>query len=320
MLLKYLNTNQPPVLFLLPFFTALLWIPFFLYPVQPDSHIVTTYVMIFKRDLVLEGLNGTITAFIVSNITAILFNRIINNTDLCNKPSFIYAFTYVLIEACLRTNTGFYSWQLSQLFILAALSPLLKIYNQRQVIDLGFEMGLIMAIACFLFEPAVIFFTMIPVFLQVFRPFNWREWLFPFIGFALVFSFYACYRLLTNHSFFTFFIIQKFDFSTYYNNQTYTLVTSATLIFIGIFSYLNGAQRAVIHTRKQRLVILFMFIVTTTLLTLLNYNGFIYAPYFIVAGIGALFAGYYFGNNRFKVIAELVFIAAIAIQVFRFNI
>ncbi|HLP13554.1 MAG TPA: DUF6427 family protein [Flavobacteriales bacterium] len=276
--------------------------------------------MIFKRDLVLGGLNGSIAAFIVSNLTAILFNRIINNTDLCNKPSFIYAFTYVLIEAGLRTNTGFYSWQLSQLFILAALWPLLKIYNQRQVIDLGFEVGLIMAAACFLFEPAIIFFAMVPVFLQVFRPFNWREWLFPFIGFALVFSFYACYRLLTNAPFFTFFIIQKFDFKAYYSSQAPTLIACAAVVFLGMISYLKGAQRVVMHARKQRQVVLFMFIITTTLLTLLNYNGSIYSPYFIVAGIGALFAGYYFGNNRFKAITELVFVGFIVLQLVRFNI
>ncbi|HYG52185.1 MAG TPA: DUF6427 family protein [Flavobacteriales bacterium] len=276
--------------------------------------------MLFKHDLVLDGLEGTIAAFVVSNLTAIVFNRLINSTDLCNKPSYIYAFVYVLIEACLRTNTGFYSWQLSQLFVLAALWPLLRIYNQQQVIDRGFEVGLIMAIACFLFEPAVIFFVMVPVFLQVFRTFNWREWLFPFIGFGLIFSFYACYRLLTGQPFFTFFIIQKFDFNAYYTMQTYTLAACVVVILLGMISYFKGAQRVVMHARKQRQVLLFTFIITTTLLTLLNYNGFIYAPYFIVAGIGSLFAGYYFGNNRFKTLTEVVFLGIVAVQLLRYNI
>src|SRR6188768_1419767 len=102
MLVKLFNTNQPSVLFLLPLFGALLWTPFFLDPVVADSHIVTSYVVVFKKDLLLDGYIGAGIAFALSNLTAIFLNRVINNSDLCNKPSFIYAFAYLLLEAALR--------------------------------------------------------------------------------------------------------------------------------------------------------------------------------------------------------------------------
>lgn len=317
MLVKLLNTNQPSSLFLLPLFNGLLWIPFLFSPVVADSHILTSYVVFFKTDLLADGYPGTVFAFIFSNITAILINRVINNSDLCAKPSFIYAFVYVLLESALRTNTCFYTWQLSQLLVIGSLWPLLQIYNQRNVIHLGFEVGLLIAIATVFFQPSIVFILGIPVFLQVFRTFNWREWLFPIIGFSLVFLFYWTYRLLTAQPFFTYYLFQKFDFQSFYYTHQIELIAVGVLLIFGLNSYLLGARKAIMHARKQRMVFLFIFLLWVALFTLLNYSGFAYAEYFVIMAFASVFIGYYLANTRVKWLAEMVFIALVIAQVIK---
>jgi hypothetical protein len=317
MLVKLLNTNQPSSLFLVPVFTGLLWIPYFLAPISPDPHILTSYVVFFKKDLIADGYSGSVFAFVVTVITGILINRIINNSDLCAKPSYIYAFVYVLLETVLRSNSYFYSWQLSQLLVIGSLWPLLQIYNQRNVIHLAFEVGLLIAVATILYQPSILFVLSIPVFLQVFRTFNWREWLFPIIGFSLIFLFYWTYRLLTNQPFFTYYLFEKFDFQKFYNTHRIELIACGILLFLGLNSYLLGASKANIHARKQRMVFLFVFILTVTLFTLLNYSGFAYAEYFVVMAFASVIIGFYLANTRVKWLAELAFIALVIAQVIK---
>ena len=314
MLSKLLNTNQPSVLFMLPFFTAFLWIPFFLFPVEPDSHIVTSYVVIFKTDLLMTGITGTILAFCLTTINAMFLNRIINNSELCNKPSFIYAFIFVLLESILRTNCGFYTWQLSQFFLLASLCPLLAIYNQRNVIHLGSEAGLLIAIATIFYQPSVLFVLIILVFIQVFRPFNWREWLFPFLGFCLIILFLATYHYLKKEPFFVYFLFEKFNYTAFYNSTKFSIFLLGLLILLGIGTYLQSARRTIMHARKQRLVILFMFLSTTVGLGLLNYFELTYANFYLVLFIAPLFVGYYFADCKLKWLGELILIGSIIFQ------
>lgn len=319
MLVKLLNTNQPSILFLLPFFTGLVWLPFFLNPVVTDSHIVTSYVILFKKDLLMDGTTGTVIAFILTNLTAIFLNRVINNSELTNKPSFIFGFSYVLIESALRSNTGFYSWQISQLLIIASLWPLLQIYNQRSVIHLSFEIGILISIATIFYQPSIIFILIVPVFLQTFRPFNWREWLFPIIGFGMILLFYWTYILIKNEDFFIYYLFEKFNYQTFFYAQETLLIAFGLLTFIGIGSYMTGARRAVIHARKQRLVIVFLFVIAGFTITALNYAGLMYCNYFIVGALSALFIGNYFANARFKWIGEIVFLCVLVLQLVRFN-
>lgn len=318
MLVKLLNTNQPTILFLLPFFTAILWVPFFLNPITPDFHIVTSYVMVFKKDLLMDGYFGIGLAFIFTNLTAFLINKIVNNSDLCNKPSFIYAFIYITLETSLRTNLGFYSWQIGEFLIIASFWPLLQIYNQRSVTNLGFEVGLLIGLATLFFQPSIIFLLIIPVFLQVFRPFSWREWLFPMIGFALIFLFYWTFRMVRGESFFTYFLFEKFDLKTFYFSKQLILIVLGILLLFALATYLAGGRKAIMHARKQRFVFIFMFLVSVTTITVLNYLGISYANYFLVLGIATVFIGYYLANTRFKLISETLFIALIISHVIRF--
>jgi len=319
MLLKFLNTNQPSVLFLLPVFTAAVWFPFYYEPIVGEAHPPLAVIAAFQTDLLLDGIAGLINAACLCMVTAILFNRIVNDSNLGNKSSYIYAFTYVMIEAILRHNGFFYTWQLSILFVLAGLWSLLQIYNQRQVIDLGFEAGLASGIAALFYLPAGMFFLIIHVFLQVLRPFNWREWLFPFIGAGLVLVFYLVVRFFMHLPMVTQGPdIEPFNFEAYFYSEPLLFIVLGVLLIFGINLYLKNSARAVMHARKQRLVFMSLFLFSTATVTLLNFSGWVYIDYVLIGFTIALFTGQYFNQGRFKWLNELFFLGLLTLQVTRF--
>lgn len=317
MLLKYLNSNRPAVLFLLPFFALSIWLPMLIYEKQGQANMVTHYSFFLQKDLLLNGIPGFISALSCMVFTGILLNRIIINSELSAKTSHIYAFMYVLAETALRTDYGFYSWQLGQLFIVASLWPLLKISNQRQVINLTFESGLLIGIASLIYPPSLLIVFIIPFFLQAFRPFNWREWFFPLIGMGLILLFYITYCLLVNKPFYLLYLFLKFNYSDFFYAQPGSLILFALVVIVACLHYISMAQRAVIHARKQRTVMIYLFLGTSGLITLLNLGGVIYANYFICLVPATLFAGHYLGNMKTKWLSGFLTLLLIASQIIK---
>lgn len=320
MLIKYFHTNRPGILLLLPLFVAILWFPFYYYQVPATSKLLSPYVFILKRDLILDGWAGTIAAAAASVFCAILLNRIAINSEISSKPTYIYAFAYVMAESFTRTDSGFYTWQISQFILIFTLWPLLKIFNQRHVIDLGFEAGMLSGIAFLFCPPCLPFFLIIYFFLQRFRPFNWREWTFPVIGFALMLFFYFAWCYVSGKKPLTLYIFSKFDYTTFFYAQPGVLIFFAVLLLISLGSYIRGSLRAIIHARKQRLVLLYLFILFVVSVTLFNLNKITNLGYCFAAFPAALFMGHYFGHARNRWLAELLFILACAILVSRFSV
>lgn len=318
MLVKYFHTNKPAVLFLLPVLLAALWFPFYFYHTVPQAQLVSPIVLLFKKDLIMDGVPGMVAAAITCLLCAMLLNRIIINSELSLKPTYLYAFSYILAESFLRTDAGFYTWQISQLIMILALWPLLKIFNQRHVIDLGFEAGLLTGIAFLVCPPSLPFFFIIYFFLQRFRPFNWREWLFPIIGLGLVLLFFCVWCYLNNQKIFRVFVVPNFDFKQLYYSQQGILTFLLVLLVVALTTYLRAAFRAIIQARKQRLVILYLFALFVTAITLLNLNGITSIGYYFTCFQTALFLGHFFGHTRTRWLSELLFLACCGVLIGRF--
>lgn len=320
MLIKYFHTNKPAVLLILPLLLVALWFPFYVYQTVPQNQLVSPFVLIFKKGLLLDGIPGMIAAGLTCLASAMLLNRIIINSELSVKPTYLYAFSYVLVESLMRTDAGFYTWQISQLVMILALWPLLSIFNQRQVVDLGFEAGLLSGIAFLVCPPSLPFFLITWFFLQRFRAFNWREWFFPLVGFGLVILFFYVWCIWQQRSIYTLYLLEHFDFKAFYYSQQVSLTLLMALVFIALITYLRAALRSIIQARKQRLIILYLFALMATGITLFNLNGLSHIGYYFTCSQVALFLGHYFGHTRTRWLAELLFLACCTLAITRFSV
>lgn len=320
MIVKYLNTNRPAVLVLLPVFNVIAWIPFILNYSTVEPAVDSWFCFMFKSSLLASDFNGLILGISFSLFNAILANLLFINSDLSGKPFYLFAFIHVLIEALLRNDGYFYTWQLAECLLMGAFYPLLRIQNQRQVIDFTFLSGFLCGIAAVFYLPSVLFFPIIFFFLQRLRPFIWREWFFAFIGSGLLILFYITYKRIQEEPVYLMFFNLPFDYYQNYQQHIYQYLVLLSITLFAVLAYLSLSLRSVMFVRKQRLLLLFYFVIIACGITLFNLTKVVSTSYQLATFTLSLFIGLYLVNIKRKWFAELVFTLLMAAQLFRITI
>lgn len=319
MILKYLNTNRPAVLFLLPIFGGILWLPFFLEPQPEQAQLPSPYVFIFKTDLILSSFTGGIIALGLSTLTGILLNNIVINSDLTDRTSYVFAFFYVTIESCLRQSYGLYSWQFALLLFCIVLWLLLKIFNQSHIADISFQCGILMGILTLIYPPGIIYFLIIFIFIQRFRTFYWREWLFPLLGSAIVFLFYYIYKLAVNQPLILFYVIQPNDLLQWFNELKWPLFMVGGLTLLSVLFFLGKIQRAIMHARKQRYLLLLTLIIIMVFVVTINTGKYARTGLELLFIPISIITGYYAAHVKRTWFAELIFLGLCASQFIKYG-
>src|SRR5690606_14303371 len=67
------------------------------------------------------------------------------------------------------------------------LGKLFNIYKQADVKGLMFDLGMIVAFGSLIYFPFMVMMVLLWISLIIFRPFNWREWITPLLGFTAVY-------------------------------------------------------------------------------------------------------------------------------------
>lgn len=116
---------------------------------------------------------------------ALILNAIFNGAPFANKASSIPAIIFLL--ACLYDPRSFYL-QGEHVFITLFLLGLLrlnKVMRNFPAIEHVFVFGVLIGIACLFYVPGSTAVVFAWILLLVFRPFVWREYLAPFLGFLI---------------------------------------------------------------------------------------------------------------------------------------
>lgn len=129
-------------------------------------------------------------AFLLLAFETLIFNSILVNNQIIGKVSTMGAFVFVLLMSLSRTQTHFYPFALSVLFILLVINNLFDIYlEQKPELDL-LKSGIFVALASMCYFPAIVLVVWVMVALPIAKKSSLRLELIPLVGFFVVYFFY----------------------------------------------------------------------------------------------------------------------------------
>jgi hypothetical protein len=263
-------------------------------------------------------------AGIIIYIQAILFNRVVNNHSLLNKPGFLPALMYITGASLFMPFLVLSPTLICNFLLIWMMDKFLKIGKSPNAIMIMFDVGMIIAIGTLIYFPFIVMLVMIWLALLLYRSFNWREWVSGLIGFLTIFFFVAVYYYW-NDSLSKFYKIwlplaNKFPsvFKIQYNDYL-VLVPVVVMMVLAILQLRENFFRSFISTRKAFQMLFFMFLISiVSFYTKPDFNLY---HFLLCVPPGAVLLAYYYSNAKKRWFYESLFLILVfAIQCFLFNV
>ena len=131
-----------------------------------------------------------VLAFVLLIVNALFFNAILVNNQIIGKVETMGAFVFVLLTSLTRTQTNFYPFLLSLVFILLSINLLYGVYlSQSPEFDL-LKTGMCVALASLCYFQSILLIIWVMVSLPVAKKSSLRLELIPLTGLFSVYFFY----------------------------------------------------------------------------------------------------------------------------------
>lgn len=169
-----------------------LWIPAFASAkeIMGVGELVTPLFNLLDRLLGFSPVAKLVFAFLLLVLETLLFNAILVNNQIIGKVSTMGAFVFVLVMSLTPTQTHFYPFALSAVFILLTINTLFNIYlAQKPELDL-LRAGIFVALASMCYFPAIVLILWVMASLPIAKKSSFRLEIIPLVGFLFVYFFY----------------------------------------------------------------------------------------------------------------------------------
>ena len=265
---------------------------------------------------------NVLIAGILVFIQAILFNRIINNHGLLNKPGYLPAFLYITCASLFMPFLVLSPTLICNFLVIWVMDKSLKIGKSPNAIMIMFDIGMIIAVGTLIYFPFIVMLLLLWLNLLLYRSFSWREWFSGLFGFLTIFFFLAVFYYWSDNIriFYKIWLPlgNKFPSAFKINYNDYlVLVPVLIMMVLAMIQLRENFFRSFISTRKAFQMLFFMF--------LLGILGFYTKPDFRLSHFllcvppGAVLLAYYFSNASKRWFYESLFLVlVIAIQYFLF--
>lgn len=241
---------------------------------------------------------------------ALFLNTTANTFGLFAKPGYLPALMYVTLASLLLPFLVLSPIIICNFISVWLIQKLLLLYRSADVKSVMFDLGLIVALGSLIYFPFIAMLALLWVSLYLFRPFSWREWVIPLIGFATVYfllgvtyflldrldEFYAIWAPFS-HAFPTSIRIELSD------AVVLAPVVLILVLFLSVLKLLFSKN--VVHVRKAVLMLFYMVLLVVASFYLnreLDVNHFL-----LCVPPLAIYAAYYFALASKRWFYESVF-------------
>lgn len=266
MIIRFLKSNNPAALFVLPLIAIAIWSFSLALPApEPFKHAMPFYEFIGLPLASIPWLGRLVGLLLVVG-GAFLINYIVNENEILAKKSYLPALFYIVFMSNNSVMLNLHPLLFANIFILFAFNKILSSYRKDVAFSQVFDAGLLISVATLFYFPCIVFFPVIAVALVMFRTFNWREWMISFIGafvpYALVITGYF-WKGTLDYLFYDkmFFPIVLEKPAVELSQSFYFLLSVGWIIVIFSFGKLfsgisTGSQKA----KKAMILMLWMFV------------------------------------------------------------
>lgn len=133
-------------------------------------------------------------------LQAVWVNKIVHDYNLLNKPSDLPVLMFILCTNMLPQFAGFQIVLICNFLVLWILQKSLSLYKVHNIQMRLFDIGIIIIFGVALYLPFVIYLFLVWISLNIYRTFNWREWISPFLGAIAVLIPFFTYRFCMDES------------------------------------------------------------------------------------------------------------------------
>ncbi|WP_164109176.1 MULTISPECIES: DUF6427 family protein [Sphingobacterium] len=248
-------------------------------------------------------------------LQAFLLNRVVNHFNFLGKPNFLTALLFMTLVSLFLPFLVLSPTLICNFITIWMMSKLFNIYKQADVKGLMFDLGMIVGLGSLIYFPFIVMFLLLWIALIIFRPFIWREWVTPLLGFSII------YFLLGV----IYYLFDRFDefkaiFSPFTNPLPSTLhvdyhdylVVAPIIIGLIFFLFVLRDQyfKSIVHIRKSFQLLFYMLLLIVGSFYLnekININHFL-----LCAPPLAIYLAYYFSFAKNKWIYESLYLIIIA--------
>lgn len=261
-------------------------------------------------------------AAILIFVQAILFNRIVNNHGLLNKPGYLPALLYITSASLFMPFLVLSPTLICNFLLIWIMDKFLKIGKTPHAIMIMFDIGMIIAVGALIYFPFIVMLLMLWLSLLLYRSFNWREWVSGLVGFLTIFFFVGVFYYWHNDIalFYKIWLplTNKFPsvFKIHYNDYL-VLVPVVIMMILAMIQLRENFFRSFISTRKAFQMLFFMFLLAT--LSFYIKPDFRLYHFLLCVPPGAVLLAYYFSNATKRWFYESLFLVfVLTIQYFLF--
>lgn len=269
----------------------------------------------FDLGIGLAPSTNVLIALILTLFQAFFLNKIISHFNFFNKPNFLTALMYMTLVSLFLPFLIISPTLICNFIAIWMLSKLFNIYKQSDVKGLMFDLGIIVAIGSLVYFPFVVMLLLLWIALIIYRPFIWREWITPLLGFINVyFLLGVVYYWLNRFDDFKA-ILSPFSnplphsISIDYKDYIVLIPVGITLLFF-LAILKDQYFRSIVHIRKSFQLLFYMIVLIIASFYL---NETISINHFLLCAPPlAIYLAYYFTYAKPKWLYESLYLIIIA--------
>lgn len=318
MSLLLFRTNHPIYLILLPIFAMLFWGPAFF--MAPEAAAPLTDGMIkmgFENRAV-----GLFFGWLVSILSAMLLNQVVNEREFFRPGSYLPGLMFILLMVTTTNALVFSSLHIAHLFTILALRRCMSIYGKQKYQQEAFDAGFFIGVAAlFNYYHVLLIIALLLCLLLIVR-LNIRVVLVSIYGavapwvFLLALFYVIGYQPFNDSVQLNF--TPEIPVFTFDEKGWWFIGIFGLVVVSSLFHYLYSFQRSTLKMKAEKRVVMIFLIIQTLSLAFsgLYSNGLFLLPFIAVPL--SIFLSFYFFNSYIKWVADLTFLAWLAIVGYNF--
>jgi hypothetical protein len=270
----------------------------------------------------LTPFTNVLVAALLVLVQSIVFNIVVNNHGLLNKPNYLPALLYVTGTSLFMPFMILSPALICNFLLIWLMDKFMKIGKSPNAIMIMFDTGMIIAVGTLIYFPFIVMLLMIWLTLLLYRSFNWREWFSGLVGFITIFLFLGVFYYWNDNvgMFYKIWLplANKFTATFKINYNDYlVLVPVAVMMVLAMIQLRESFFRSFISTRKAFQMLFFMFL--CAIASVYTKPNFRLYHFLLCVPPGAVLLAYYFSNATKRWFYESLFLVlVIAIQYFLF--
>ena len=263
-------------------------------------------------------------AFLLLVLETLIFNMMLVKNQIVGKVSIMGAFVFVLLMSMTRTQTNFYPFALSAIFIILAINTLFEMYQLPNPEMSLLKTGVFIALASMCYFHSILLILWVMIVLPMAKKGTLRLQLISLFGFLFVYFVYFVVIYLFGdfltlmHGYRDYFTSTKFSVEMFNLKIIFLLVILIVPTIVLLFgsSNANFEKTVAVRTKISMTIILLVFsIVMLFLGNIVLMNGLI----FIALAILLSYAFSYLGNTGWADIFLVLFLMLVLANQYYFK-